>query len=77
MSDVYLYIYDLTKGMARRFSPMFLGKQIDGVWHTGIVAYDTEWYFGNDGISSCPPVSENLFSNYLILRSLNFFLYFL
>lgn len=55
MSDINLYVYDLTKGMARQFSALFLGKHIDGVWHTGIVAYGLEWYFGSDGISSCPP----------------------
>lgn len=27
-------------------SPMFLGKQIDGIWHTGIVIYGIEYYFG-------------------------------
>jgi hypothetical protein len=25
------------------------------VWHTGVVAFGSEWYFGNDGISCCPP----------------------
>lgn len=55
MSDLYLYIYDISKGMARQFSPMFLGKTIDGIWHTGIVAFGDEWYFGNDGINYCPP----------------------
>ena len=27
MSDFYLYVYDLTKGMARQFSAMFLGNR--------------------------------------------------
>jgi len=55
MTDVYVYIYDLSKGLARTLSPSLLGRQIDGVWHTGIVAFGTEWYFGSGGISSCPP----------------------
>ncbi|CAF0765991.1 unnamed protein product [Brachionus calyciflorus] len=55
MSDLYLHVYDLSKGMAKRFSAMFLGKHFDGVWHTGIVAYENEWYFGSDGISCCLP----------------------
>jgi len=33
--DVKLHIYDLTRGMAQVMSAAFLGKQIDGVWHTG------------------------------------------
>lgn len=44
------------------------GKHFDGIWHTGVVAYGKEWYFGNDGIDCCEPVSFNLSKNYLILR---------
>lgn len=55
MSDLHLYVYDLSKGMAKQFSAMFLGKHFDGVWHTGIVAFGQEWFFGNDGIDSCVP----------------------
>ena len=32
--------------MARQMSPMFLGKQIDGLWHTNICVYGNEYYFG-------------------------------
>jgi hypothetical protein len=31
------------------------GKQIEGVWHTGIVVFGQEWFFGGGGIQSCPP----------------------
>jgi hypothetical protein len=35
-----------------------IGKQINGVWHTGIVVYGEEYYFGGmGGIESCQPVS--------------------
>eukprot|EP00960_Hanusia_phi_P034543 751148-Hanusia_phi.AAC.2 len=27
-------------------SQAFLGKQIDGIWHTGVVAYGKEFFFG-------------------------------
>ncbi|KAJ8387598.1 hypothetical protein AAFF_G00152940 [Aldrovandia affinis] len=52
---VKLYIYDLSKGMARQLSPIMLGKQLDGIWHTSIVVYGEEFFFGGVGISSCPP----------------------
>ncbi len=29
--------------MARMMSPQLLGKQIDGIWHTGLVAYGYEY----------------------------------
>jgi len=55
MSDLHLYVYDLSKGMAKQFSAMFLGKHFDGVWHTGVVAFGEEWFFGNDGVDRCLP----------------------
>ncbi|XP_071108184.1 uncharacterized protein [Haliotis cracherodii] len=53
---VQCYVYDISKGMARSLSQAFIGKQIDGVWHTGIVVYGQEYFFGGTGgIESCPP----------------------
>ena len=40
--------------MAKAFSPMFLGKQIDGIWHTGIVVYGKEYYFGGGICAGIP-----------------------
>nr|XP_019817446.1 PREDICTED: desumoylating isopeptidase 1 [Bos indicus] len=54
---VKLYVYDLSKGLARRLSPIMLGKQLEGIWHTSIVVHKDEFFFGSGGISSCPPVS--------------------
>jgi hypothetical protein len=43
---VVIHLYDLSNGMAKAFSPMLIGKLIEGIWHTGIVVYDKEYYFG-------------------------------
>ena len=32
---VYVYIYDLSQGMARMLSGQILGRQLNGIWHTG------------------------------------------
>ncbi|XP_052262513.1 uncharacterized protein LOC127866139 isoform X2 [Dreissena polymorpha] len=53
--DVKVYIYDLSRGLVRSMSQMFLGKQIDGIWHTGIVVFGQEYYWGSGGIECCPP----------------------
>ncbi|XP_039306532.1 uncharacterized protein LOC105207465 isoform X2 [Solenopsis invicta] len=52
---VELYIYDLTKGMAAMMSPLLIGRQLDGIWHTAIVAYGREYFFGPAGIQSIRP----------------------
>jgi len=41
-----LHVYDLSNGLARQMSQAFLGKQIDGIWHTGVVSYGKEFFFG-------------------------------
>ena len=53
--EVKLHIYDLSRGIAKQMSPLLLGKQINGIWHTGIVVYGKEYFFGSGGIEYCPP----------------------
>ncbi|KAI5072735.1 hypothetical protein GOP47_0012841 [Adiantum capillus-veneris] len=50
---VLLNVYDLSQGLARQLSTTFLGKAIEGIWHTGVVVFGYEYYFGG-GIESCP-----------------------
>ncbi|KAH6767708.1 PPPDE putative thiol peptidase family protein [Perilla frutescens var. hirtella] len=50
---VSLNVYDLSQGLARQLSTTFLGKAIEGIWHTGVVVYGHEYYFGG-GIQSAP-----------------------
>ncbi|KAF2902091.1 hypothetical protein ILUMI_04079, partial [Ignelater luminosus] len=57
---VELYIYDLSQGMASMISPLLIGKRIDGIWHTSIVIYGREYFFGSHGVESCNPGSTAL-----------------
>ncbi|CAB1119021.1 unnamed protein product [Ectocarpus sp. CCAP 1310/34] len=50
---VQLALYDLSRGMAKAMSMAILGKQIDGIWHTGIIVYGKEYFFGG-GLQSMP-----------------------
>ncbi|PFH34147.1 UBA/TS-N domain-containing protein [Besnoitia besnoiti] len=52
--SVQLRVYDLSRGMARQMSPMLLGRQIDGIWHTGVVVYGIEYFYGG-GVCCLPP----------------------
>ncbi|XP_066374106.1 uncharacterized protein [Miscanthus floridulus] len=51
---VKLHIYDLSQGMARQLSATILGKAIKAIWHTGVVVYGREYYFGG-GIQQGQP----------------------
>lgn len=44
-------------------------KNIEGIWHTAIVVFGKEHFFGSNGISICKPVS-------LILNSYLYELYY-
>ncbi|XP_019166134.1 PREDICTED: desumoylating isopeptidase 1-like [Ipomoea nil] len=44
--SVMLNVYDLSQGLAKQLSSAFLGTCIEGIWHTGVVVYGYEYYFG-------------------------------
>eukprot|EP00601_Ochromonadales_sp_CCMP2298_P014672 CAMPEP_0173233768 /NCGR_PEP_ID=MMETSP1142-20121109/9809_1 /TAXON_ID=483371 /ORGANISM="non described non described, Strain CCMP2298" /LENGTH=172 /DNA_ID=CAMNT_0014163645 /DNA_START=130 /DNA_END=648 /DNA_ORIENTATION=+ len=50
---VQLAVYDLSRGMATAMSQAILGQRIDGIWHTGIVCFSKEYYFGG-GVQVSP-----------------------
>ena len=43
---VTLALYDLTGGMAKSLSMMFIGQQIDAVYHSSLIVFGKEYYFG-------------------------------
>ncbi|XP_025416987.1 uncharacterized protein LOC112688143 isoform X3 [Sipha flava] len=53
--EVLLYVYDLTGGMAKALGESLLQKPIEGIWHTAIVVFGKEHFFGSNGISVCSP----------------------
>uniref|UniRef100_A0A7S1PG31 PPPDE domain-containing protein n=1 Tax=Percolomonas cosmopolitus TaxID=63605 RepID=A0A7S1PG31_9EUKA len=52
--QVSLNVYDLSNGMARQLSQQFVGKQFDSIFHTGIVVFGKEYFFGG-GIMAMAP----------------------
>ncbi|PYI26968.1 thioredoxin [Aspergillus indologenus CBS 114.80] len=56
--DVELYVYDLSKGLARLYSMPLTGTQIDAIYHTSLVLNGIEYYFGQ-GIQTAVPGSTH------------------
>ena len=46
MATVQLAVYDLSQGMAAQFSMAFIGSHVEGIWHTGVVIFGYEYFFG-------------------------------
>jgi len=43
---VRLHQYDLSAGRAWWLSPVLLCRQMEGIWHTGVVVFDREYWYG-------------------------------
>ncbi|OQE31476.1 hypothetical protein PENSTE_c001G05717 [Penicillium steckii] len=56
--DVELYVYDLSKGLARMYSQPLTGTQIDAIYHTSLVLNGVEYFFGQ-GIQTAHPGSTH------------------
>ncbi|CAF5145851.1 unnamed protein product, partial [Rotaria sp. Silwood1] len=54
-TNVKLYIYDISYGLAGAYGSVLLGKKIEGVWHTGVGVHGREYLYGSSGISYTPP----------------------
>ncbi|KDQ06791.1 hypothetical protein BOTBODRAFT_39329 [Botryobasidium botryosum FD-172 SS1] len=54
MAPVQLYVYDLSNGLARQLSLRMTGTQFDGIWHTSVVVFGQEIFYGQ-GISITAP----------------------
>lgn len=60
-NEVLLLQYDLTNGLATTVFKFMTGKDIEAVWHTSLVVYNTEYFFGGGicrGIPRCTPYGK-------------------
>ena len=52
-------MYDLSRGGAKMSTGALIGRTLEGVWHTGVVAYGREYFFTSNGVGSVIPVSNS------------------
>ncbi|KAG6333812.1 hypothetical protein ID866_5272, partial [Astraeus odoratus] len=53
-----LYVYDLSNGLAREISMQLTGRQIDGIWHTSVVVFGKEIFYGQGIVITLPGKSH-------------------
>ncbi len=54
MSGVLLHVYDLSNGLCAALSTQLLGRHFEAIYHTGVVAFGREWFFGGGVFSDAP-----------------------
>lgn len=57
--EVQVYVYDLSRGMARTLSVALLGIQIDAIYHTSIIMEGIEYVY-DAGIKTVEPGKTHL-----------------
>ncbi|KZT11835.1 DUF862-domain-containing protein [Laetiporus sulphureus 93-53] len=58
-AKVELYVYDLSNGLARQLSGQLTGRQIDGIWHTSVVVFEREIFYGQGILETRPGQSHH------------------
>ncbi|KDQ25439.1 hypothetical protein PLEOSDRAFT_1057725 [Pleurotus ostreatus PC15] len=58
-APVQLYVYDLSNGMASQLSRQLTGRQIDGIWHTSVVVFGREVFYGQGIMTAAPGRSHH------------------
>lgn len=54
---VELLLYDISSGASRHASPLLLGHNFEAIYHTGILAFDREFWYGGKIFHNNPPTS--------------------
>lgn len=67
---VELQIYDLSNGMASQLSPLLLGRTIEAIYHTGVLIYGYEYFYGG-GIICVKPEEITRLYGMKPIRTLN------
>ncbi|KAG1457695.1 hypothetical protein G6F56_006553 [Rhizopus delemar] len=57
--QVKLHVYDLSQGLAKTMSLALTGKQIDGIWHTSVVIYGKEIFYGQGVMMASPGTTQH------------------
>ena len=53
-TKVSLIFYDISNRATKALSRLLFGKKIEGIWHTSILAFGYEWWYGGDCFQSRP-----------------------
>lgn len=53
---VELLLYDISNGFSKNLSWLFMGKRFEAIYHTGVVCFGTEYWYGGSLFQNEPPM---------------------
>eukprot|EP00929_Paragymnodinium_shiwhaense_P021315 TRINITY_DN13934_c0_g1_i1.p1 TRINITY_DN13934_c0_g1~~TRINITY_DN13934_c0_g1_i1.p1 ORF type:complete len:532 (-),score=145.07 TRINITY_DN13934_c0_g1_i1:209-1804(-) len=57
-TPVELLLYDISNGIAERFSSLCLGEEFEAIYHTSILVFGKEYWYGGQVFRSTPPCDK-------------------
>mmetsp|Transcript_69276 Transcript_69276/g.196297 ORF Transcript_69276/g.196297 Transcript_69276/m.196297 type:complete len:485 (-) Transcript_69276:77-1531(-) len=60
-TPVELLLYDISNGASRLFSPLLLGSHFEAIYHSSVLAFNAEYWYGGHVFESEPPIDPGIF----------------
>jgi len=57
-TPVELLLYDISHGASKKFSPILLGKHFEAIYHSSVIAFGDEYWYGGRIFKNDPPNSK-------------------
>lgn len=58
---VELFLYDISNGISRVVSPLLLGQKFEAIYHSSVVAFGEEYWYGGCVFQNAPPLDASVF----------------
>jgi len=60
-APVELVLYDISHGASRLFSPVLLGRHFEAIYHSSVLVFGTEFWYGGNLFENEPPLDPQIF----------------
>jgi len=60
-ANVELLLYDISYGASRLFSPLLLGQSFEAIYHSSVLVFGAEYWYGGHVFESDPPIDPRIF----------------
>jgi hypothetical protein len=57
-TPVELLLYDISNGVSKKFSGLLLGKRFEAIYHSAVLVFGSEYWYGGDVFRTEPPNTE-------------------